>query len=87
MPVDPSGARLFRLGRAISNNNEMTMKFDLQHNARDKISATIGGFRNPILDLFSTPINTAFADVPLSGDNKVNNYFVNIAYSRTNAIS
>ncbi len=83
MPVDPSGS-IIPAGPRTSNNNELTMKFDLNITQRDKISATIGGFRNPILDSFSTPINTAFADVPgYPVTTKVNNYFVNIAYSRT----
>src|SRR5262249_56335535 len=63
MPVDASGA-IVPTGPHTSNDNELTMKFDLNVTQRDKISATIGGFRNPILHSFSTPINTTFPAVP-----------------------
>jgi hypothetical protein len=51
---------------------------------KDKLSATLGAFRNPVLDPFSTASNVAYADVPgysITGQN--NNYFLNLAYSRT----
>ncbi len=65
------------------NQNELTMKFDFQVTDKDKITATIGGFRNPILDSFSTSTNTAFANVPgYPVSTQSNSYFVNLAYNR-----
>ena len=75
--IDPSGAHT-------DNQNELTMKFDFLITDRDKLTATIGGFRNPRLDTFSSPTNTAFANVPgYPVTTQVNNYFVNLAYDRT----
>ncbi len=65
-------------GAHTDNNNELTMKFDFLMTQRDKLSVTLGGYRNPRLDPFS------FATVPgypdLNGDN---NYIANAAYSHT----
>ena len=83
LPVTPTG-ELAPVGPHTDNQNELTMKFDLLITQRDKLTATLGGFRNPILDSFATSINTAFADVPgYPVNTQINNYFVNLAYNRT----
>ena len=83
MPVNSTGF-LNPTGPHTSNNNELTMKFDFVVSDRDKITATVGGIRNPILDTFSAAGNTAFADVPgYPVSTQENNYFVNLAYNRT----
>jgi carboxypeptidase family protein/TonB-dependent receptor-like protein len=83
MPENAAGA-ITPSGPHTSNNNELTMKFDLLLTQKDKLTATIGGFRNPILDSFSTSTNTAFANVPgYPVTTQSNNYFVNLAYNRT----
>jgi len=83
IPSSPSGL-VSPTGSQIDNNNELTMKFDLLITQKDKLSATLGAFRNPVLDPFSTASNVAYADVPgYSITGKNNNYFLNLAYSRT----
>jgi Carboxypeptidase regulatory-like domain/TonB-dependent Receptor Plug Domain len=61
-----------------NNNNEITGKVDYIISAKDKLTVTIGGFRNSALSPF------VHADVPgfpnINGDH---NYFGNIAYTRT----
>ncbi|HTC62346.1 MAG TPA: TonB-dependent receptor [Candidatus Saccharimonadales bacterium] len=73
------------VGSHIDNRNELTMKFDFQITEKDKLTATIGGFRNPVLDPFITPASpVAFANVAGYGVNEnYNSYLVNLAYSRT----
>ncbi len=83
VPSSPSGL-VSPTGSQTDNNNELTMKFDLLITQKDKLSATLGAFRNPVLDPFSTASNVAYADVPgYSITGKNNNYFLNLAYSRT----
>jgi hypothetical protein len=56
------------------------MKFDLNFSSKDRFSITLGGFRNPEIDPF--PDNGAnVAGFPAS--NQTNNYFANVAYTRT----
>lgn len=71
-------------GTNSDNNNELTMKFDFAITTKDKLAVTLGGFRDKILDPFSTNTNLSFATVAgfpeLSTDH---NYFANFAYTRT----
>ncbi len=68
----------------LDNNNELTMKFDFQITDKDKLSATVGGLRNPRLDSFTNSTNTAYANVPgYPVATQLNDYFVNLAYTRT----
>ena len=62
------------------NNNEFTAKIDLNFSSKDKVSVTLGGFRNPLLEPF--PGNGA--NVTGYPDNsKTNNYFLNVSYTRS----
>src|ERR1700689_942684 len=83
VPVTANGL-LNAAAPALNNNNELTMKFDFQMTDKDKLSATIGGFRNPSLDSFTNGTNTAYANVPgYPVATQQNDYFVNLAYTRT----
>jgi len=70
---------------ATNNENELTMRFDFQVTQKDQLTATIGGERNPQLAPFVTDSNLIpWANVPgFSVTTKVNDYFVNLAYTRT----
>ena len=83
IPVAPNGL-IDPTGPHTDNSNELTMKFDFSITDRDKLTATIGGFRRPVLDTFSTSTNTAFANVPgYPVTTLFHDYFVNLAYTRT----
>src|SRR5277367_4383815 len=84
LPVTPSGV-LTPIGAATNNDNELTMRFDFQVTQKDQITATIGGERNPTLNPFVTESNLVpFANVPGFGVTiNTNDYFVNLAYTRT----
>lgn len=83
MPVNSSGF-LSPSGPHTSNNNELTLKFDFMITNKDKVTATVGGVRNPILNSFAASGNTAFANVPgYPVRTNENNYLVNVAYDRT----
>lgn len=77
IPTDPSGQHDY-LGAHVDNHNELTMKFDVQATQKDKLSITLGGHKNPVLDPFN------FSTVPgYSDSSHYNSYFANAAYSRT----
>jgi len=62
------------------NNNELTIKLDFNFTAKDKLSVTVGGYRNPEFEPF--PLNGA--DVTgFPGLVQNNNYLANFAYTRT----
>ena len=84
IPSSPSGL-VSPTGSQTDNNNELTIKLDLLLTQKDKLTATLGAFRNPTLDPFATASNgIPFADVPgYSVTGRTNNYFLNLAYSRT----
>jgi Carboxypeptidase regulatory-like domain/TonB dependent receptor/TonB-dependent Receptor Plug Domain len=84
IPVTPSGV-ITPTGAKTDNTNELTMRFDFQITQKDQLTATLGGERNPQLAPFVTnSSNIAFADVPgFSVTTKVNDYFLNLAYTRT----
>jgi outer membrane receptor protein involved in Fe transport len=84
IPSSPSGL-VSPTGSQTDNRNELTAKLDFLLTQKDKLSATLGFFRNPTLDPFVTASNLVpFADVPgFSVTGRNNNYFVNLAYSRT----
>lgn len=77
IPSDPSGAANFQ-GARTDNNNELTIKTDFVASQKDKLTATLGGIRNPRLSPF------LFATVPGFGDlSQTNSYYGNLAYTRT----
>jgi hypothetical protein len=79
IPTSPSGV-ISSAAPAKDNNNELTGKVDVIITSKDKISFTIGGFRNPTLD----PFGTNGADVTgFPSTDQRNRYFSNIAYTRT----
>ena len=63
-----------------NNNNELTIKLDFNLTEKDKLSAMLGGFRNPqILPFGDNGANvTGFPSL-----NQTNTYFSNFAYTRT----
>ena len=77
IPASPAGVGDFQ-GAHTDNRNELTMKFDLLFNDKDKLSVTLGGFRNPQLNPFQ------FATVPgTPNTTQNNNYYTSAAYTRT----
>jgi hypothetical protein len=82
-PMIPSNANgeFFPAGSSTDNANELTGKIDFNITAKDKISATVGGNRNPVLSPFG---GFGFVTVPgFPSTTKNNTYFLNIAYTRT----
>jgi hypothetical protein len=79
IPTSPTGL-LTSDGTDRDNNNELTGKVDFLISSKDKLSATIGGFRNPEF----APFGFNGANVPgYASLNQTNNYYLNIAYTRT----
>jgi len=75
--TNPNGYQNFQ-GAHTDNRNELTMKFDFLITDKDKLSATIGGYRNPLLNPFQ------FASVPgTPNSTQNNNYYTNAAYTHT----
>lgn len=66
---------------ATNNDNELTLKFDFNITLKDRLSVTLGGIRNPVLQ----PFNSGQAS-NLPGYANINNnrsYFSNFAYTHT----
>ena len=63
-----------------NNNNELTIKLDFSLTSKDKLSVTLGGFRNLQIQPFG--FNGANVTGFPSLD-QINNYFANLAYTRT----
>ncbi len=83
IPTSPTG-ELFPAGGGTNNTNELTGKIDFDITAKDKLSATIGGVRNPQLQPFGRPTPGYASSVPgFASTNQINNYFFNLAYTRT----
>jgi hypothetical protein len=77
IPTSPTGL-LNSQSAATDNRKELTMRFDFNMTEKDRLSATIGGSRNPTLVPF--PLSGAPGFASLDGRN---NYFTNLAYTRT----
>jgi hypothetical protein len=76
-PTSAAGHANFQ-GAHSNNNNELTIKMDFIIDEKDKLTATLGGIRNPQLNTF------LFATVPGFPDVSQNNsYFGNLAYTHT----
>ena len=84
MPVTSSGL-ITPTGAETNNENELTMRFDFRATEKDQLTTTIGGARNPQLNPFVTESNLLpWANVPgFSVTTNSNDYFVNLAYTRT----
>jgi hypothetical protein len=84
MPVTPSGV-VAPTGSAIDNRNELTMRFDFRITEKGQLTVTLGGQRNPTLDPFVTASNlipwATIGGYSVTG--KINDYFLNVAYTRT----
>jgi hypothetical protein len=75
IPTSATGLANYQ-GAHSDNNNELTMKFDFVLTSKDKLSATLGGVRNPLLNPFQFATAPGFPDLTQN-----NNYFGNVAYS------
>jgi hypothetical protein len=76
-PTSDTGDANFH-GSHSNNNNELTIKSDFVITDKDKLTVTLGGIRNPQLNSFLFATVPGFPDIT-----KNNNYFGNLAYSRT----
>ena len=79
IPTSASGL-VSSAAAAKNNNNELTGKLDFNVTSKDKLSFTIGGFRNPQFVPFGDN-GAVVAGFP--NTNQTNRYFSNIAYTRT----
>jgi hypothetical protein len=70
-------AEITQAAKEVNNNNEINIKFDLNFTAKDKLSITMGGVRNPDDYPFGATV-TGFPEVSHN-----NSYSLNIAYTRT----
>lgn len=77
IPTAPTGT-LNVQAPATNNDNQLTMKFDLNISQKDRLSVTLGGDRNPTLLPFAGSGLLGYADTTFA-----NNYFSNFAYTRT----
>jgi hypothetical protein len=79
IPTSPSGVT--SSGATSKNNsNELTIKLDFNLTSKDKLSTTLGGYRNPQVQPFG--FNGANV-VGFPSLDRTNNYFSNFAYTRT----
>jgi len=82
-PAIPSntGGEFVPVGSSTNNANELTIKIDFDITAKDKLSGTMGGNRNPVLypfGGFTTDTVPGFASTT-----NTKTYFLNLAYTRT----
>jgi outer membrane receptor protein involved in Fe transport len=77
LPTSASGVANYH-GAHTDNNNELTMKFDLTPTAKDHVSVTLGGFRNPQLLPFQFSTVPGFPNLEQN-----NNYFAGSEYTHT----
>jgi Carboxypeptidase regulatory-like domain len=82
-PMIPSNAtgEFFPSGGSTDNANELTVKVDFEINPKDKLSATVGGNRNPVISPFGGFSFSTAPGFPSTTQNDT--YFLNIAYTRT----
>ncbi len=66
-----------------NNNNELTGKLDFNLDQKDKLSATIGGFRNPQIQPYGISNLYGATVGGFPSTNQINSYFANVAYTRT----
>jgi outer membrane receptor protein involved in Fe transport len=77
IPTSPTGLGDYQ-GAQTSNSNELTMKSDFLVTQSDKLSVTLGGYRNPRLIPFAFATAPGYPD--LNGDH---DYFGNASYDHT----
>ena len=83
IPTSPTGL-YSSSGDSLFNTNELTGKVDYQITSKDKLSGTVGGSRSPQVDPYGRSDPNYSADVPgFASSSQINNYFANIAYTRT----
>jgi hypothetical protein len=83
IPTAPTGLLNAQSG-ATNNDNELTMKFDFNITQKDRLSVTLGGNRNPILNGLGSPGIGGLVNSPGYGlTTTFHNYFSNFAYTRT----
>jgi hypothetical protein len=80
VPSSPTGI-LNAQAPATNNDNELTLKFDFNITLKDRLSVTLGGIRNPVLQPFNS---VSASNLPGYGDiNNNRSYFSNFAYTHT----
>jgi hypothetical protein len=82
IPTSPTGT-LFPAATGTNNTNELTGKIDFNIDAKDKLTGTVGGFRNPQLQPFGRGPGYSSTVTGFPATNQINTYFLNIAYTRT----
>ena len=82
IPTSPTGV-ISSASASKNNNNELTGKLDFNLNQKDKLSATIGGFRNPQIQPYGISNLYGATVGGFPSTNQINAYFGNVAYTRT----
>jgi hypothetical protein len=82
IPTSPSGL-ISSAASSTDNNNELTGKVDFNITGKDKLSATVGGFRNPQIQPFGISNLYGATVSGFPSTNQINSYFANVAYTRT----
>jgi len=82
VPTSPSGL-ISSAAASNDNNNELTGKLDFNITQNDKLSATVGGFRNPQIQPFGISYQYGATVGGFPSTNQINTYFSNVAYTRT----
>lgn len=77
IPTDPTGTAFYQ-GSQIDNNNEITGKVDYLISDKNKISISLGGFRNPVLNPFVYSTGPGFPNTGFT-----HNYILNGTYYHT----
>ena len=82
VPSSASGT-LFPAAGGTDNNNELTVKIDYDINQKDKVTGTVGGFRNPYVLPFGRGVGYSSTVVGFPSSTELKTYFLNIAYTRS----
>jgi hypothetical protein len=82
IPTSPTGL-VSSAAASKDNNNEFTAKLDLNLSLKDKLSITLGGFRNPQVIPFPNSVTTGANVTGYPSSIQTNNYLANVAYTRT----
>jgi hypothetical protein len=81
IPTSPAG-QLFPQAGGSNNSDELTEKFDFIFTPNDRLSATLGSSRNPVLEPFPAQNNVG-PNVPgYSDTNNDRRYFANVGYTK-----